>query len=631
MRASDLFKRHLIDDPDKVIAAIFAVVGLSVLTLTLLGGKSFVIQASMVAFPSILYLVLSRGRKTIWTTSVSFSIQTLAPVFVGMLGIGTLIYLYSDVMIGVAIISLSGITIMVQICSMGSAWTLGHRVLVLVETFIVSLALRLLPSFSNPGFIAGDPWSLSTTSIEILETGHMMPSFIYADFPIYNILISIGSTVSSLDVRVSTLLLIGFAQAFSMFFVYLVAKRVWGCGVGLVASFFYAVTPSSVLWGVNIIPMSLGITLTIFLVVLLVLGLGSNHTVSYRSLAVLLVAAIILTHSLTSAVMIMILIAMSVSTYLLSLWEKLKSFQHGLKNNPKFNIMATLAFVFTLTYWTYVATMFFSTSAVTLFSILGVYYPKETFIQSYIVPVSLLKVLIEDISLISLYSLAVMGFFLVFSKGETKNAFLLLTITGAIFGVSVLLPFMGVISGSTMLAERWEVFLFAFLVCLSARALYYVQERLSIRTALILFIVVGALMIPSTVSYNPENLEKHSRPCYFLSSELFAVNWVKDHLTYQGVASDSRLMFALGAETKTFGHPIISGNITYVIESLPNSVLLVSAYSFRGGRIEVLVKRETFGWGGATLKLPFNIDSFLDNPYYNRYFSNGIVSSYEQS
>jgi len=631
MKTSDSFKIHLIDDPDKVIAAIFAVVGLLVLTLTLLGGKSFVIQASVLAFPSIMYLALSRSRKTTWTTSATFPIATLTPAFFGMLGIGTLVYLYYDATAGVATISLTGVFIMVQILLMGSAWTLSHRVLVLVETFIVSLALRLLPSFSNPGFIAGDPWVLSTTSIGILETGRMMPYFSYADFPIYNILISMGSMVSFLDVRVSTLLLIGFAQSFSLFFVYLIAKRVWDCGVGLVASFFYAVTPSSVLWGVIPIPMSLGITLTIFLAALLVLGPESNHAKSYRSLAVLLVATITLTHSLTSAVMVLILIAMAVSPYLLSLWKKLESSQHGLKFSQKFNTIAALALVFTFTYWTYVATTIFSGSAVTLFSILGVYYPKETFIQSYIAPVSLLKVLIEDLSLILLYFLAAMGLFLVFSKGETKNAFLHLTITEAIFGVSVGLPFLGITSGSTMLSERWEAFLFAFLVCLSARTLYYVRGKLSVRTALILFVIVGALMIPSTALYNQENLEKHWRPSYFLSSELFAGKWVKDHLTYQDVASDSRLKFALGTETKNFGHQIISGNITYVIESLPNSVLLVSAYSFRGGRIEVPVEREVFGWGGANVKLPYNIDSFLDNPYYNRYFSNGIVSSYEQS
>jgi len=284
----------------------------------------------------------------------------------------------------------------------------------------------------------------------------------------------------------------------------------------------------------------------------------------------------------------------------------------------------------TLTYWIYVATDFFSTSAFTLSSILGVYHPEEFIIEAYVVPVSLIQVFFEDLGLITLYFLALVGLFLALSKGEAKNAFIILTVTGAIYGVSVILPLTGIMSRGTILAARWEPFLFAFLVCLSARALQYLRALFSVRAAIALFAIIGVLMIPSVISYSPQNLDRNFSPIYWLSSELTAADWAKGHLSSQEIASDSRYSVVLGLEAKDFGHMIISGNVTHVAESLPNTALLVSTYSFQGGRIiiERARDRKTFGWDGVALKLPYNLDSFVDSPYYNRFFSNGVVNSY---
>jgi len=624
------FKRHLISEPDRLIAAVFAMIGLSGLTLTLLGGRSFVIQASIIAFASILYLVLSQRKKE-KTQPTSFPAIALAPVFLGVFGMGVLAYLYLpfNVTLGLAIISFSGTLILVQICIMDPVRIFGHKALILAETFLLSLFLRLLPSLSNPGFPGIDPWGLSATSVEILKMGRAMPHSTYGDFPIYNILVSVGSIMTSIDARTSTLLMIGFAQAFSIFFVYLVAKAVWNYNVGLIASLFYALTPSSIFWGAYPIPMSIGITLTIFLTGLLLQSAKSGSSLPYRSLACLLVITVVLTHTITSVIIIVILVAMALSTYLLKLtYKPLSSQDILLRSTPKFNVIAILAFFSTLAYWVYVATGFFSTTAVSLASILGVYYPKDFIIPSYVVPVSLIKLFFDDLGLITFYSFAVVGLFLVFSRGETKSAFFILAMTGVLYGVSVLLPFLGIVSGSSILLERWEPFLFAFLVCLSARALQYIRSRFSIRTAVAVFVIVGVLMIPSVVSYNPENLDRYFSPTFFLSSEISAAEWTKGCLSSQDIASDARYSVVLGREAKDFGHQIISGNITQVVKSLPNTVLLVSTYSFRGGRIIYSYERETLGWGGATLKLPYDIDSFLDNPYYNRLFSNGIVNSY---
>lgn len=623
-------KRRVVSEPDRLLATLFAGIGFSVLVLTLLGGKSFVIQASIVAFPSILYLGLSKRRKELKQLT-NFPIVFLAPAFLGVLGTGVLAYLYSlfDVTLGVVIIALSGVILMIQICLMGSARSIAHRALILGEIFFISLALRLLPSLSNPGFPGSDPWSLSTTSVKILETGRIMPFFTYGEFPIYNILISMGSIVGSFDVRVATILMVGFAESLSVFFVYLMAKWVWGHSTGLIASFFYALTPSSIFWGAYPIPMSIGITFFIFLTGLLLQSAKSDSALPYHSLGCLLVVTIVLTHTITSAIMIVILVTMSLSTYLLKIRYRLSSLQDMLlRGVPKFNVIAILAFLSTLAYWVYVATGFFSQTSVTLASILGVYYPKEFTIQAYVVPVSLIKMFFEDLGLITLYSLAVVGLFLAFSRGETKRAFIILTITGTFYGVSVLLPFLGIIYGQTILTERWEPFLFAFLVCLSARALQYIRSCFSIRTAVAVFAIIGVLIIPSVVSYNPENLGRYFSPIFFLSSELNVAEWAEGHVSSRDIASDLRYSVVLGKGTKDFGHQIISGDITQVVTSLPNTDLLVSKYSFQGGRIVVPIERKTFGWGGVTLELPYNLDSFLDSPYYNRFLSNGVVTFY---
>ena len=631
MNASHSFKKHLISEPDRLIATLFTGIGLLGLTLTLLGERSFVIQASMIAFPSIFYLALSKQKKE-GSQQARFPAMILVPAFLGILLIGMLVYLYSlsEFTLGLSIISLSGVIILIQICLMGSALLFRQKSLVLLEIFLLSLSLRLIPSFSNPGFPGIDPWVLVTSSNQILEMGHILPYFTYADFPIYNLLVSVGSLVTFADVRTTTLLLVGFIEAFSIFFVYIIAKAVWNSSTGLLASLFFALTPSSIFWGAYPIPMSIGITQAIFLTSLLFQNVKSNHSKrAYRSLACLIVAVTVLTHTITSTIIILVLVAMTLSTYLLKYRDKLWSSSDMLMRNiPNFNVITVLALLSTLAYWVYVATSFFSTTVITFASILGVYYPKEFIPESYVLPVSLIDLFFNDLGLIALYSLAMVGLFLALSREGAKSAFILLIITGALYGVSVLLPLVGIVSGGVILVERWEPFLFAFLVCLSASALQYIKSRFSIRTAVVIFAIIGVLMVPSVISYSPENLDRYFSPIFFLSSELAAADWAKGHLSSQDIASDARYSVVHGKGTKDFGHQIISNNITQVVSSLPNTVLLVSAHSFQGGRIIYSYERETFGWGGATLKLPYDINSFLNNPYYNRFFSNGIVNSY---
>jgi len=624
------YKKYLTNKSDELVAIVFSVVGLLGLILTLLGGRSFVKETIIVAFSSILYLALSRHKKE-KTQSTDHSITAFALAFLGVLGMGVLVYLYSsfDVTLGAVIIALSGVILMIQICLMDSARFLAHRALILGEIFFISLVLRLLPTLTNPGFPGIDPWVLSESSAKISETGYVRSYFAYAIFPIYNILVSMASIVSSFDIRVATLLMIGFTESLSVFFVYIIAKCVWGHSSGLIASLFYALTPSSIFWGAYPIPMSIGITFVIFLTSLLLQSAESDSALPYRSLACLLVIVIVLTHTIASVIMIVILVVMALSVYLLEIKYGLSPFQGMLlKRIPKFNVIAILAFSSTLAYWTYVAYSFFSSTVITLASVLSLYYPKESIIQSYVVPTSFVKVFFDDLGPTTLYTLAMVSLFLVLSRREAKSAFFILAITGTLYGISVLLPLLGIVSAGTILPERWEPFLFAFLVCLSARALQYIGSRFSIRTAAAVFAIIGIMIVPSVVSYNPENLDRYFSPIFFLSSELVAADWAKGYLSFQDIASDVRYSVALGREARDFANYIISGNVTYVVKSLPNTILLVSNHSFQGGRIICSYERETLGWTGATFKLPYNIDSFLDNPYYNRFFSNSIVNSY---
>ena len=626
LRLWGLLKQSFTERPDMLIAFVAAVIGLVGLTLTLIGKGSFIIQASIIAFPSLLYLILSRHKKGGDIPKVDFPVMSLFPVFLGIMCVGVLLHLYvpSNAMLGISIISFGGVIILVQIHLMG----FKHKTLVIAETFLLTLLLRLLPSLSNPGLPGSDPWALSSTSMEILETGHVLPSSAYGNFPIYNILIGEGSIISSIDVRTSTLLMIGFAESFSIFFVYLIAKEVWDYRTGLIASLFYALTPSSIFWGSYPIPMSLGIPLFLLLTGLLFKSIGSDLALLYRSLACLVVVLIVLTHTITSVIAIAVLVGMSLSMYLTKIRSRLPSFKDMAKGIPSFNVIALIALTCTLVYWIYVATGFFSGIAVTVSSILGVYYPKETFIQSYVVPSTLMKMFFDDLGMITLYSLAVVGSFLALAKRETKNALTILTITGVLYVISVIFPSIGIVPSGTILAERWEPFLFAFLVCLSARVLQFIRSSFSFQTVMIIFIVVGLLMIPSVVSYAPENTGRYFSPIYFLPSELDAASWATSHLSSKDLASDGRYSVVLGKGTKDFGHQIISGDIMNVVKAFPNTALLVSKYSFQGGRIIVHKERETFGWSGATLKLPYDLDSFLNDSYYNRFFSNGVVTLY---
>jgi hypothetical protein len=190
-----------------------------------------------------------------------------------------------------------------------------HVPSILLKIIILAILIRASGYFEFPSAIVADPWWHSGFIQSILDHGYIpeqgLPSpLMYPYMPMMHLLITAVSLTTGIGVHDSYFFL-GVIECISVVFIYLVGKAVVNERTGLLAALVLVLANQFILWGVHITPVTLGIVLTLVVLVALFL-VPRNDLASFIVLLLVVLASVLLTHQGTAAYTAIVLVVVVV-------------------------------------------------------------------------------------------------------------------------------------------------------------------------------------------------------------------------------------------------------------------------------------------------------------------------------
>lgn len=230
--------------------------------------------------------------------------------------------------------------------------------LALAEIFGLGLLLRASAFYQFPSLFAGDP-NLHAYWIEQLAAlGHVSDFMAgYQSFPLMHIFGAMIMDITGMVVK-DTLFIIGIADVISLIFIFLIIRHYFNAHIGMLAVLLLMVSTWHITYDISNIPQTFGMALLNILIYLLFCKKGESikKDILYRALAIMILIAIVLTHTIDSFATLVILISIWLTVQLLNYIRDPGDTDSPLPDIP-FSLILFL-FIFEMCYWMYSAGFF---------------------------------------------------------------------------------------------------------------------------------------------------------------------------------------------------------------------------------------------------------------------------------
>lgn len=277
---------------------------------------------------------------------------TLSILFYMLFSINLIIFFvedYSRPIIFLFIASLMAGIIAVSIY--GSSTNLQYS-LILVEIISLSSLLQTTAYFQFPSMIGNDPNAHANYILSLSMIGDVSKAMApYQSFPLMHILATSIHTMTELPIKYS-MAVITFCMIFSLIFLFLIGKKIFGEKISLIGVLFLIVSSPNILLGYIIIPQSFGIT---FIPILIFLLFNQNncpekYKYKYYIFTIVFLIALLFTHSITTFVTLLILISILIAQALTNLINQEKI---NFKNGFLHLFITIIFFILIIEYWSY--------------------------------------------------------------------------------------------------------------------------------------------------------------------------------------------------------------------------------------------------------------------------------------
>jgi hypothetical protein len=223
---------------------------------------------------------------------------------------------------------------------------------------IILIAFNLRWSIVNifPSIIGNDTWYYARVAETVAMTGHIPSASeigMYSYYPLSYLIIEIMHVLTLLNIKSSIFYSLGIIEIFSLVFIFLIGKIIGNTRIGLLATLFMAISGHHILYGSReLIPMSM--SYFFFSVILYLLFKSASNTthrkIAVKSLVLLFLSVLVITHTLSSAIMIFVLVFLHFGG---EIYNKKLNLNHNI--NPITSAIILLAFIITIGYWSYVS------------------------------------------------------------------------------------------------------------------------------------------------------------------------------------------------------------------------------------------------------------------------------------
>ncbi|WIV67614.1 hypothetical protein [Natrialbaceae archaeon AArc-T1-2] len=186
-----------------------------------------------------------------------------------------------------------------------------HPGMMLVQIVVFAFVLRFTALYATPGYVGIDIWTHAELTHAILterSLGAISDDKHYAS-PFYHLLVAASALIYDVPLRLAVILSVGVVMPLSVLLVYAATNLLVSQRWAILATACYAVASHVTMWGIHLIPTSLGLVFFLGMLYALLRVMRIEYTIRDFSVLLLLSVAVILTHQVSTFIMLVLLLA----------------------------------------------------------------------------------------------------------------------------------------------------------------------------------------------------------------------------------------------------------------------------------------------------------------------------------
>jgi len=496
----------------------------------------------------------------------------------------------------------------------------------LTEIICLGVIIRASVYYLYPGEIWFDPWYHKKFTTYIFMSGTIPSGEAYSNLPFMHIIVAITEEVTGLGFKdssfltISNLKVIVFSVCTYTITLYLSNNK----KISLFGAFIAIITDLSIIRGITIYPNTLGIIL-VLIVTMLIIRDYLNKNSKFRIAPIIIMTAIVLTHSLSAAIMIIVLLLFWFASML---DRKTRSKKANYPFSPKLLIFYILL---VLMWWMYASDYFVELEKLFIFSFSSEAYGTLPYpeVSQYMGSLPWSAYIINRIAFLFLIFMAVLGIMRVFRNNPPQGRY-----AKAITIIGGFLFFVGYVGAATSLRLFSDRVLFASIPFVAILASFAIEElqglRIKIRRSVIkklsallialLFGGFGTIMALDNVANfdNPIFSKETSVRRAFFESEIVGM-MIVSNISDLTISSDWGASVYIRIVLERDFVPATDAFIFRNFTGLSNTTILI--------REDMI--HNPFDAKGGFYKIDYNLLDFLDLEHFDRISDFGTIFAYQ--
>ncbi|GAB7020452.1 hypothetical protein [Halostagnicola bangensis] len=540
---------------DTVAAIIGLLIALALLPLQLFVSQIYLETVPIIlGLACVLYLVSLYQQDDVNEMLALPSSVAMALPSIVLVGLSSLVFLTvfqgERTILFFALSSLIGTLILCQIVFTDSRDF--HRGIVLTQIVLFALVFRFTALYATPGYIGIDIWT-HMEFVEAIYDAEMLGAISHDKHygsPLYHLLVVASSLVYDVSLRTALYLSMGILMPFSVLLIYATANLLVSDRWATLAAALFAFASHVTMWGLHLIPTSLGLVFFLGMLYALIRVMRVEYTIRDFSLLILFGIAIILTHQVSTFIMLVLLLAAFVAQviFVIGPLGLTRLDTSVFRAKKPVNLFGLVVFNFGLTIFiwsltpygenSFLATvlLFFTDTLEESAGLLNIASgsadggadgaEQSSTLLEQAVPY------LDALGFLLLLGVTFAGCLYVVHRRRAEQSVFTLLLAAAIMLVFVLvLPMFGI---RNFIPTRWFAFLFAPMAILGAIGLRSFRQNLSpeiVVCVLLVFTLVypGAMIVAvQSNAENPVFSDQHERLAYD-EAELAAVEAIGEH------------------------------------------------------------------------------------------------------
>ncbi|RKD89137.1 hypothetical protein [Halopiger aswanensis] len=186
-----------------------------------------------------------------------------------------------------------------------------HPGLLVLQIVLFAVVFRFTALYATPGFVGIDIWTHAELTRSILAEQSL--SGIADDkhyaAPFYHLLVAASALLYDVPVKLAIYLSVGLVMPLSILLVYAATNLLAEARWATLATAFYAFASHVSMWGIHLIPTSLGLLFFLGMLYALIRVMRIEYTMRDFALLLVLSIAVVLTHQVSTFIMLVLLLA----------------------------------------------------------------------------------------------------------------------------------------------------------------------------------------------------------------------------------------------------------------------------------------------------------------------------------